>query len=571
MKSKSQILCLIAADRKRWCTLKLGAQSYVRCAATALFGVLLLGIAATAAAQEMFESSQTLGASQILPPELLRGPNHGVEEQVLNDGYLNHYKINSKFGQYTVVSTALLRKRIHEINAIAELEKVRGTKEFMDSFKESGLKTLEGAKSLITSPIKTTMGVVGGVGAVFKNAADNLFGHERSEAEESRLKDVIGFSKVKREYAYQFGVDVYSRNKALQDQLDDISWAGYAGGLSMSAALMPVGGGVGIAISVSRMSRLFNEIFRNTPPTELRRMNHEKLLAMKVNEDIADLFINNRTYSPREQTLLVVALDEMKRTANRGAFVKFSASASNANVAYLRQRQAEMYAGYSRTVETIERFEPFGGLVAARTRGGKLVFNVPLDHLVWTETMARFIEAANYRVNQLRWVKAKHLWVAGTVSPLALEQFTKRGWKIEERSEAGLLDMTKSYPKYEKKGKTPSGTVEVNAKSVALGVGFSWGEGKLKFKDKEYAFSVEGISLADVGYSTVSATGDVYDLKSASDLEGTYAASKATFALAGGKGDLTMKNSKGVFIHLRSAQAGTSISLGPSGITIKLK
>ena len=551
--------------------LQLGRKSYVRTAATLLFGGLLLGTARSAAAQEKFESSQTLRASQILPPELLRGPNHGVEERVLNDGYLNHYKINSKFGQYTVVSTPLLRKRVHEINAIAELEKVRGTKEFMDSFKESGFKTLEGAKSLITSPVKTTVGVIGGIGAIFKSAGDNLFGHERSEAEESRLKDVIGFSKVKREYAYQFDVDVYSRNQPLQDRLDDLSWAGYAGGLSMSAALMPVGGGIGMAISVSRLSRLFNEIFRNTPPSELRRMNHEKLIAMGVYSQIADLFINNQVYTPRQQTLFVFALDEMKRTANRAAYVKFAVPAKTPNMTFFRQLQAEMYAGYSRNVETIERFEPFGGLVAARARGGKLVFNAPLDHLVWTESMGRFIDGANYRVNQLPWVKEKQLWVAGTVSPLAREQLTKRGWKVQEKSEAGLLDMAKSYPKYEKKGKTPSGTVEVNAKSVALGVGFSWGGGTLKFKGKEYAFSVEGLSLADVGYSTVSATGDVYDLKRVSDLAGTYAAMKATFALAGGKGDLTMRNGKGVFIHLRSAQAGTSISLGPSGVTIKMK
>ena len=126
--------------------LQLGGKSYHRSVAVLLLGGLLLGTALTATAQEKFESSQTLRASQILPPELLRGPYHGVEEQVLNDGYLNHYTVNSKFGKYTVISTPLLRKRIHEINAIGELEKIKGTKEFIKSFKESGFKTLEGAK-----------------------------------------------------------------------------------------------------------------------------------------------------------------------------------------------------------------------------------------------------------------------------------------------------------------------------------------------------------------------------------------------------------------------------------------
>jgi len=406
---------------------------------------------------------------------------------------------------------------------------------------------------------------------IFKNAGDNLFGHKRSEAEEGRLKDVIGFSKTKREYAYQFDVDVYSRNKQLQDRLNDISWAGYAGGLSMSAAMMPVGGVVGIVISVSRLSRLFNEIFRNTPPTELRRMNYKKLQAMGVDEHLTDLFINNRVYSPREQTLFVFALEEMKRTANRDAYVKFAVTANNPNLTFFRQLQAEMYAGYSRNVETIERFVPFGGLSAARTRDNKLVFNVPLDHLVWTKTMARFIEAANFHVNQLGWVKSKQLWVGGTVSRLALEQLVKRGWRIETQTEAGLMDMVKSYPNYEKPGKPPSATIAVQAKTVALGVGYSWGDGKIKFKNKEYRFSVDGISLVNIAYTRVNATGNVYDLHNLSDFAGNYVASQAALAVAGGKGDLTMRNGKGVTIHLQSAQAGVGMSLGASGITIKMK
>jgi len=524
-----------------------------------------------AAPHQEYEAPAVLQASKILPPELLRGPNHGVEEQVLSDGYLNHYKINSKFGQFTAVSTAQLRKRVHEINAIVELHKIRGTKEFIDSFKEGGYKTLEGAKSLITSPIKTTVGVIGGIGKAFQNAADNLMGHERSEVEDSRLKDVIGFSKVKRDYAYEFNVDVYSRNEALQEQLNDMAWAGYAGGLSMSVALMPVGGPAGIAISVSRLSRLFNEIFRNMAPTELRRMNHKKLLAMGASEDVADLFINNSIYTPREQTLLVASLEEMKRTRNRAVFAKFSAAVDSPTLAYLRQRQAEMYAGYDRLVETVQEFVPFGGLAAARTRADKLVFNVPLDHLVWTQTMARFIEAANYHVNQLGWVKAKQLWVGGTVSLLAQKEIERRGWKIQQQTEAGLMDMVRSYPSYERPGKPPSATLEVQAKSVALGAGYSWGDGTLNFKGKEYRFSVEGISLVNISFTRVNAKGKVYDLNNPADFAGSYVASQAAFALAGGKGDLTMRNGKGVTIHLQSAQAGTGMSLGPSGLTIKMK
>jgi hypothetical protein len=46
---------------------------------------------------------------------------------------------------------------------------------------------------------------------------------------------------------------------------------------------------------------------------------------MDVNPEIADAYLNNGA-SPRQQTLLVYALDEMKVVGNRAAFVRFAAA-----------------------------------------------------------------------------------------------------------------------------------------------------------------------------------------------------------------------------------------------------
>jgi hypothetical protein len=68
--------------------------------------------------------------------------------------------------------------------------------------------------------------------------------------------------------------------------------------LTWSAAMMAVPGGAGIAVSVAGTSRLLNEVFRTTPPVELRRTNGEKLKAMDVHPEVADAFLNNSVYSP---------------------------------------------------------------------------------------------------------------------------------------------------------------------------------------------------------------------------------------------------------------------------------
>ncbi len=52
---------------------------------------------------------------------------------------------------------------------------------------------------------------------------------------------------------------------------------------------------------------------------------------------------------------------------------------------------------------------------------------------------------------------------------------------------------------------------------------------------------------------------------------GSFNATQAAFAVAGGGGELTMTNSKGVVIALTSQESGTQLTAGPAGISLKLK
>jgi len=128
-------------------------------AATGLLTGLLLSGGMAVEAQDL-EALPVLKASEILPPNLLSGPSHKVEEKVLNDGYINHYKIETKFAIYPAVSTAKLRKRIREAYAIKAMEQVKGTKEFTAAIKEAGMDALVGMKQLITRPMRTVYGAV---------------------------------------------------------------------------------------------------------------------------------------------------------------------------------------------------------------------------------------------------------------------------------------------------------------------------------------------------------------------------------------------------------------------------
>jgi hypothetical protein len=545
------------------------------CLASMLVGILLLPQSFTLAAQQGYEPTTTLSASKILPPDLLAGPNHRVEETVYNDGYLNTYRVGSKFGTFVAVSTPMLRNRISEINAMVRMEQIQNTKEFATSLKEAGTDTLVGFKNLVTKPVDTVKGAASGLGVAFRRAGDAIGGAKRSDAEDSRVKDLIGFSKTKREYAHQLGVDAYTDNEKLQDRLNEISWAGYAGGITWAAAMSAVPGGAGLAITISGTHKLLNEVFRTTPPVDLRRMNGEKLKAMDVHPEVADAFLNNSVYSPRYQTLLVNALDEMKGVGNRATFVRLAAASANKNIAFFRERQAEMYAGYHKLVAPFETFIALGEFAAARTTKNEVVFNVPLDHLVWTEPMAKLLTAADARVTQRTRPANKQLWVAGTVSARARKEIESRGWQVQENSEARLFEWAESYPNYQKpEERVPVGVVSLNFKSVGVGIGGSSGDGVLSFQGRDYPFSISGLNLADVGVSNFQGAGKVYELKNVNDFPGNYASAQATFAVRGGQSEVSMRNGKGVTIVIlanEGKESGTRFNLGPSGVTLRLR
>jgi len=113
--------------------------------------------------------------------------------------------------------------------------------------------------------------------------------------------------------------------------------------------------------------------------------------------------------------------------------------------------------------------------------------------------------------------------------------------------------------------------VTLESKSVAVGVGVSWGDGVLEYKGKKYPFTVEGLSVVDLGVAKVSARGDVKNLKKVEDFAGTYTAAGAGAAVGGGAGAAALKNQNGVDMNLVATQQGVKLTLAAAGVTVKLK
>ncbi len=117
----------------------------------------------------------------------------------------------------------------------------------------------------------------------------------------------------------------------------------------------------------------------------------------------------------------------------------------------------------------------------------------------------------------------------------------------------------------------PVGTVSIDMTSVAVGIGFSSGSGVLRYNGERYLFKIDGLTVGGVGFASISAVGNVYNLSNVSQFAGNYAALGAGIALAGGSAGLTMQNQAGVIINLNAVQQGVELNIGPQGFTITMQ
>src|SRR6266702_3705914 len=224
-----------------------------------------------------YEELPELKASEILRPDILQGPNHKVREEVPTYSGANRFTIDSAFGVFEAEGNEMLVRRVNEINAIAKLKEVSRTDAYKSALMQAAKSPLAAVKSIVTDPINTVSNVPKGVMKFMGRAGERVKGigkkREPAPDEGSRAQNIVGFTAAKRKVALSLGVDPYSSNDVLQRELDGITWASFAGGLTFKAATMPIGGGAGAALTLTGVSNTVESALQDKSPADLKIMN----------------------------------------------------------------------------------------------------------------------------------------------------------------------------------------------------------------------------------------------------------------------------------------------------------
>lgn len=116
-----------------------------------------------------------------------------------------------------------------------------------------------------------------------------------------------------------------------------------------------------------------------------------------------------------------------------------------------------------------------------------------------------------------------------------------------------------------------SGSVRLKVTKVGFIIGVGGGSGVLNFKGKHYRLSLGGVSAGTIGAAGADLVGTASNLRTASDIAGTYSAISAGAAVAGGAKVVTLQNSNGVVLQLHGRQVGFEASLSLSGLSISVQ
>lgn len=378
-----------------------------------------------------YEVAQDLSAADLLPAELLRGEYHVVDDRVRNDGYLNYYTIQSDFGEFEAVSTASLRMRVREIEALAELDELSQTEVFATAMGQAGVQKIVSVTKLVAHPITAVKGAPSGIGRLFKSysqktkralaaitpndkdAPAETASEEEHDAEQAAMLTdrYYGISDSERKWSMKLKVDPYTSNEVLRKAIQSVARVDAIGNATVviaGGALIPYVSYVGYVGQVS-------DAIWGEDPFALRARNEAALLEAGADEDLVEKYLDRPWMSPSQQTLVTSAITALEGVEGAtDILVQALHPKEEVEVSYL-VRAVTLLAWYHRNRQPFVSISTELAIPGGITANGKSVLLFPSDHVYWTEAMAD--AAIEYHsVGGVQEDGAHEIWIIGTTS-----------------------------------------------------------------------------------------------------------------------------------------------------------
>src|SRR5262245_10300754 len=95
------------------------------------------------------------------------GANYTVEPIVRSDGVMRIFDVDTPYGKFAFDGVEFTKLRLHELDAVAAIEKMSQTEAFGQAFGRAALGPIKFGADLITKPVDTVERSLSGIGNMF--------------------------------------------------------------------------------------------------------------------------------------------------------------------------------------------------------------------------------------------------------------------------------------------------------------------------------------------------------------------------------------------------------------------
>ena len=382
------------------------------------------GRGVVAQAQAPVEVPPVLPASELAPPYLLQGPTFTVDDQVPIQGMLGQFTIRAEVGTFAAHGREMLRIRVGELHAIAQIERMSKSDVFLQAAAQAVARPVESMAHLLEDPVQTAHGLSGGVERFFgrvelgaQQIAGAASGPAPSSTDRAELlakrvggltANVLGYETERRALAKSLGVDPYTTNPVLAKKLNDMAWVAFSGRVGVNT-LISVFVPASIAISATSFT---NSLIYDTPAADLIVRNQQRLMAMGASDEQTQRLSKNHTADVTVLTSLVSALDRLAGVNGRPAVIALATTATTEDEARFLANAVEMLAAQQQTGAPLAQVGARGTVIGWPQNGAPLVPGA-VDYVAWTERVAGVAGRPDLQG------PAGRLWLTGRLSPAA--------------------------------------------------------------------------------------------------------------------------------------------------------
>jgi hypothetical protein len=407
-----------------------------------ILAVLVSVVLAVAAA---YEAPHTFQASEILKPSEVKGPHFSVAPTVKVDGYLQVFDLETDYGPLEAEGRAMLFQRLNEVGALAKLDDVSKSEEFVKAAGTSVLNVGESVASAVTNPGATAKGFGTGIkrfgtnlGRRAKRTTDEVVDSTKDDESKAGEKSgtekaaeagtgvaysVLGVNSGVRKWAQKVGADPYTTNPILKKALSDLGKIDAAGGIA-TKVLVP------IPLVVSGTATV-GDLVWGKDPEELRKINEQKLKETGVSADtIKALYLSNGF-----TLTLYTRLASSLRAVNVPGCADYASTAAEANVereALFFTESAEMLERFHKTT-SVEAILTDSRAIIAKANNGRAIVLVPVDWIAWTAEYEKALVEVEKRAKEELHATKLELRITGSMSEVAKKEMAARGWTVVER------------------------------------------------------------------------------------------------------------------------------------------